>query len=83
MIYEVFYDEVLIGKYERGVKYEVFEDGIEELAKRGIEVLPMVRKFVDRTIPFFERRIKNCGRFPGKKIGYHTDPVELREVKDG
>ena len=78
MIYEVYYDDVLIGEYERDKKYTVFEEGIKALNERGIDVLPIVAKQEDRTFPFFNRRIQNCSRFPGRKIGYHTDPVELK-----
>ncbi len=75
--YDVYYDDVLIGLYIRNKSYTTYKAGLDELKFRGIDVLPIVAKFEDRTIPFFERRIKNCSRFEGHKIGYHTDPVEL------
>ncbi len=80
-MYDVYYEDVLIGRYERNKNYVIFEEGIRELKEKGYDVLPIVAKFEERTIPFFERRIKNCSRFPGRKIGYHTDPIELREIK--
>jgi len=40
----------------------------------------MIAKSQKGNIAFFDNRIKNCRRFPGRKIGYQTDSVELEEV---
>ena len=85
MKYKVMYDGIVIGMYNvisnSCVEYTIDKNGIDELKKKGIEVLPMISKdYSGKGFPYFDNRIRNCKRFEGKKIGYHTDSVELEEM---
>lgn len=83
MKYIVKYEDVVIGSYiddEDNAEYIVYQEGIDKLHKMGYDLLPMIAKSQKGNIAFFDNRINNCKRFPGKKIGYHTDSVELEEV---
>ena len=80
MKYIVKYEDTVIGEYiveEINTEYIVMADAINNLKEKGIDVLPMINHSIKGPIPFFDNRIKNCSRFPGKKISYHTDSVEL------
>jgi len=82
MKYIVKYEDVIIGNYidDKGLEeYIVYQEGIDKLRSMGYDPLPMLIKSTKGNVAFFDNRIKNCKRFPGKKIGYHTDPVELVE----
>ena len=85
MKYKVMYDGRVIGMYNvisnSCVEYTIDKNGIDELKKKGIEVLPMISKdYTGKSFPFFDNRIRNCKRFEGVSIGYQTDPVVLEEM---
>jgi len=83
--YKVLYEDIKIGTYniyEEYVEYKVDNKGIKKLNDKGYDLLPMISKdFKGRSFPFFDNRIKNCLRFPDKKISYQTDSIELIEIK--
>lgn len=84
--YIVKYEDVELGTYtifdEENAEYIVDEDAVLKLKDMGFDIIPMIRHSEKNRIAFFDNRIKNCSRFPGKKIGYHTDSVELVEVSE-
>ena len=41
----------------------------------------MIDHSIKGKVSFFDNRIKNCRRFPGRFIGYHTDSIRLEEIK--
>ncbi len=85
MRYVVKYDGIEIGLYNvisnNCVEYTVIEEGLQKVKEKGYDLLPMLTKdYSGKAFPFFDNRIRNCKRFEGKKIGYHTDSVELEEM---
>lgn len=84
MKYIVKYEDVVIGSYiddKDKEEYIVYNKGIEEIRSKGFDPLPMFCKSSKGKFPFFDNRIRNCKRFPGARIKYHTDPIELVEDK--
>lgn len=86
MKYLVKYGDVVIGMYnvisKDCVEYTIDKENIDRLEKEGIELMPMIAKdYTGKAFPFFDNRIRNCKRFEGARIGYHTDPVELEEIE--
>lgn len=84
MKYIVKYEDIVLGEYnvyEDYVEYIVYPEGKKAIREKGYDILPMISKsFKGKSLPFFDNRIRNCKRFPGRKIGYHTDSVELEEM---
>lgn len=86
--YEVYVDEVLIGKLiineEGKYCYTAYEDVIAELAKKVPVFYQLVKStdgFVD-TIPVLYNRITNCARFGETEIvHYPGDDILLKLVK--
>lgn len=86
MKYKVIFNNVVIGMYnvisKDCVEYTIDKDVIDKLDKDGVKIIPLISKdFTGKSFPFFDNRIKNCKRFDGVSIGYHTDPVELEEIE--
>lgn len=51
---------------------------IQSLEKAGERILNLLKEeMTDKTIPFFESRIRNCKRFDVQEMGYHTDFYSL------
>ena len=80
MKYIVKYEDVVIGEYNEQ-EYIFYENSRIKLKEKGYDLLPIINHSIKGRVPFFDNRIKNCKRFPGKKIGYHTDGVTLEEIK--
>ena len=80
MNYIVKYEDIIIGKYNEK-EYIFREESKKELKDKGYDLLPMIDHSIKGNVPFFDNRIKNCKRFPGKIIGYHTDGITLEECK--
>ena len=84
MKYKVKYEDIIIGKYivdNNNTEYIFRKESLKELKEKGYDLLPIINHSIKGRVPFFDNRIKNCKRFPGKKIGYHTDGVTLEEIK--
>ena len=79
MKYIVKYENIIIGEYNEK-EYIFYEKCKNELKEKGYDLLPIIHSIKGR-VPFFDNRIKNCKRFPGKTIGYHTDGIVLEECK--
>lgn len=51
---------------------------IASLEKTGEKILNLLKEEkTEKTIPFFESRIRNCKRFGVDEMGYHTDCYSL------
>lgn len=81
MKYIVKYEDIIIGEYIENKEYIFREESIEELKQKGYDLLPMIDHSIKGNVLFFDNRIKNCKRFPGKIMGYHTDGITLEECK--
>ena len=84
MKYIVKYEDIIIGKYiveNNNTEYIFREDSLKELKDKGYDLLPMIDHSIKGRVPLFDNRIKNCRRFPGRFIGYHTDSIRLEEIK--
>ena len=84
MKYIVKYEDIKIGIYIDDInneEYIIDKNGLNKLKEKGYDLLPMINHSIKGKIPFFDNRIKNCKRFEGKTIGYHTDSIELEEIK--
>lgn len=85
MKYKVYYYDIQIAVYnikeDKSVEYTTIKEGFDELKKRGLDVLPMLKKgFSAKKFPFLDNRIKDCKRFgENVRIRYSTDPYELVE----
>ena len=85
MKYIVKYNGIEIGIYNvisnKCVEYTIFEEGMNKLKEKGIQVFPLLAKdFEGKEFPFFDNSIRDSKRFEGVPIGYQTDPVELEEM---
>ncbi len=83
MKYIVKYRDVEIGIYEtneHGASYIINENGLKKLEDDGYDLFIDLKENSNIPIPLFENRIKNCSRFGGR-ISYHTDAIELVEIK--
>ena len=84
MKYIVKYEDIIIGKYivdDNNTEYIFREESLKELKKKGYDLLPMINHSIKGKVPFFDNRIKNSSRFPGRFIGYHTDSIRLEEIE--
>ncbi len=79
MKYIVKYEDIIIGEYNEQ-EYIFREDSLKELKDKGYDLLPMINHSIKGKVPFFDNRIKNCKRFPGRFIGYQTDSIRLEEI---
>ncbi len=79
MKYIVKYEDIVIGEYNEE-EYVFYEESKKQLKEKGYDLLPMIDHSIKNKVPLFDNRIKNCKRFSGKKISYHTDGIELEEV---
>lgn len=81
-VYDVFYHNILIGKYEVENGREKYTPDFEKIQKLNFKLFPILMTEIEEdNITFFSSRIINSMRFNGI-IGYHTDDVELRVKSD-